>query len=201
MPRHATRLPVLSPVLATLALAGSAAAQSAPAVPEQPTAVEQPAGRVEVQRYLELQERYARNLSETELANRSIELEQEVRNQTVKREVDTLESEVREMLGRAIGTPSEQTVQDLLKVLEARHGVPQGQQVYFERRYRPAPRTTTQSPTRTRTTSPRTMSPQPATPQTQSVQPQPAYPQSTFPQTYPTTPYGYPGTTTSPYGF
>lgn len=91
-----------------------------------------------MRRYLELQEKYARGLSEAELTNRAVELEQQVRNQQVAREIDKVEDQMRRLLGDAVGSPSEQTVKDLLQVLEARHSVPKGQQVYFEKRYRSA---------------------------------------------------------------
>ena len=159
------------------------------------------AGRVEVERYLQLQEKYARGLTQSELESYSAQLEQQVRNQQVARKVASLETEIRELLGEAVGTPSEQTVQDVMKVLEARYNVPRGQQVYFEKKYRAKPTrrpTTTQPSTSSPSSSSRSTA-RPVTPPT-TTYPAPTY--STPSYGSPTYSQPYPGTLTpQPYGY
>ena len=164
----------------------SDAADQTPATSSAPTTqMAQRPTRVDVQRYLELQEKYAQGLSQNELANRAVQVEQAVRNQEVARRIAELEDEVRRLLGDAVGTPSEQTVTDLLKVLEARHSVPRGQQVYFEKKYRTDPRS---RPSGTAPVAPSPPSTTRAYPP-QTSYPPTTYPQSTYPQsTVPTTP-------------
>ena len=136
--------------------------------------------RVDVQEYLDLQERYARNLSQPELATKAAALQQAVRNQEVARRVAKLEEEVRQLLGDAINTPSEQTVTDLMKVLEARYSVPRGQQVYFEKKYRQAPRTSAPAAPSTQSVSPQST--------TRAYPPQPSTPTYQAPSSYQPTP-------------
>ena len=170
--------------------------------------------RVDVQEYLDLQEQYARNLSQPELATKAAALQQAVRNQEVARRVAKLEEEVRQLLGEAINTPSEQTVTDLMKVLEARYNVPRGQQVYFEKKYRAAAArpTAPSAPSSSPQSTTRAYPPQPSAPTyqtpstyqpTQQVYPQrtvPSYPQSYSPPNYPAPTYA-PPTWQAPSGF
>ena len=171
--------------------------------------------RVEVQQYLDLQERYARNLTQPELATKAVALQQAVRNQEVAARVTQLEEAVRELLGDAINTPSEQTVTDLMKVLEARYSVPRGQQVYFEKKYRPAPNRSAGA-TSVPTPQPTTRGYAPSTPAAPSYTPPQTFsptrtvPRTTYPQSFQSPTYqspAYPAPTwqsqptPQPYGF